>query len=252
MCFVKLAAADLFSVIWRTPDEDAMSLLLRSLRRFSRRCMAASAARDSEKIGFPPFTVNNARNGKNTLYIQSIMTMTFAFFGMKKKQQQRVMPITSSCMHACPSLVPRFGTKLQKQRKVLLLHYLPTYLPSVCENSNNLVVCHQSIQNYIQHSRMTAGNAGVIRVEEQMSTDMDGETASGAGPASSTQRRKTRRRRRRTTTTGSNRRRACHGSSASPCSLFYFPSCSNVLYGVAGAMAAGTVGVEGTDREREG
>jgi hypothetical protein len=98
---------------------------------------------------------------------------------------------------------------------------------------------------------MTAGNAGVIRVEEQMSTDMDGETASGAGPASSTQRRKTRRRR-RTTTTGSNRRRACHGSSASPCSLFYFPSCSNVLYGVAGAMAAGTVGVEGTDREREG
>jgi len=44
------------------------------------------------------------------------------------------------------------------------------------------------------------------RVEEQMSTDMDGETALGAGPASSTRRR----------TTGSKRRRACHGSSGTP------------------------------------
>jgi hypothetical protein len=57
---------------------------------------------------------------------------------------------------------------------------------------------------------MTAGNAGVIRVEEQMSTDMDGETVSGAGPASSTRRRRT------TRTTGSNRRMACHGSTETP------------------------------------
>jgi len=40
------------------------------------------------------------------------------------------------------------------------------------------------------------------RVEEQMSTDMDGETVLGAGPASSTRRRTT------TRTTGSKRRRA--------------------------------------------
>jgi len=92
---------------------------------------------------------------------------------------------------------------------------------------------------------MTAGNAGVIRVEEQMSTDMDGETVLGAGPASSTRRTTTRR------TTGSNRRMACHGSSANPCvqvQPLYFSSCA---VRVAAAMAAGT-GSEGTDREREG
>ena len=105
-----------------------------------------------------------------------------------------------------------------------------TYLPSVRHNSN-LLVCHQSIENYIQH-RMTAGNAGVIRVEEQMSTDMDGETVLGAGPASSTRRTTTRRR------TGSNRRMACHGSSANPCvqvQPLYVSSCA---VRVAAAMAA--------------
>ena len=72
------------------------------------------------------------------------MTMTFVLFGMKKRESQ-------SRVHACMSLVSSFWNK-SKGRCYCYI----TYLPSVCDNSN--LVCHQSVENYIQH-RMTAGNA---------------------------------------------------------------------------------------------
>lgn len=135
----------------------------------------------------PSIHCKQRRNGKNTLYIQST-------FWSEKRNREAI---------TCMSFVSLFWNK-SKGRCYCYI----TYLPSVRHNSN-LLVCHQSIENYIQR-RMTAGNAGVIRVEEQMSTDMDGETVSGAGPASSTRRRRT------TRTTGSNRRMACHGSTETP------------------------------------
>jgi hypothetical protein len=73
--------------------------------------MAASAARDSEKIGFPPFTVNNAEMAR-TRYIFSQR------FGVKKETERQ--------SRACPSLVC-FGTKAKEGVTVTL----PTYRQSV-------------------------------------------------------------------------------------------------------------------------